>query len=46
MDVKTLCLGVLTEGDKSGYEIKKHFEQAFRHFFGPALARSIRRWRS
>ena len=33
MDVKTLCLGVLTEGDKSGYEIKRRFEKAFSHFF-------------
>jgi PadR family transcriptional regulator AphA len=33
MDVKTLCLGVLTEGDKSGYEIKRYFEEAFSHFF-------------
>jgi PadR family transcriptional regulator, regulatory protein AphA len=45
MDVKTLCLGVLTEGDKTGYEIKGRFEEAFSHFFGagfgsiyPALA--------
>lgn len=45
MDVKTLCLGVLTEGDKTGYEIKQCFEEAFRHFFAagfgsiyPALA--------
>lgn len=45
MDVKTLCLGVLTEGDKTGYEIKRCFEEAFSHFFGagfgsiyPALA--------
>jgi len=45
MDVKTLCLGVLTEGDKTGYEIKRCFEDAFSHFFGagfgsiyPALA--------
>ena len=45
MDVKTLCLGVLTEGDKTGYEIKHRFEEAFSHFFGasfgsiyPALA--------
>jgi PadR family transcriptional regulator AphA len=34
MDVKTLCLGVLTEGDKTGYEIKQRFEEAFAHFFG------------
>jgi PadR family transcriptional regulator AphA len=33
MDVRTLCLGVLTERAMSGYEIKKHFEEAFRHFF-------------
>ena len=33
MDVKTICLGVLTLGDKTGYEIKKHFESAFSHFF-------------
>lgn len=33
MDVRTLCLGVLTLGDKTGYEIKKHFERAFSHFF-------------
>ena len=45
MDVKTLCLGVLTERDMTGYEIKQHFEEAFSHFFGagygsiyPALA--------
>ena len=33
MDVKSLCLGVLSLGDMSGYEIKKHFELAFSHFF-------------
>ena len=33
MDVKTICLGVLTLGDKTGYEIKKHFERGFSHFF-------------
>jgi DNA-binding PadR family transcriptional regulator len=27
MDVKTLCLGVLSRGDASGYEIKKAFEE-------------------
>ncbi|MEH6401983.1 MAG: PadR family transcriptional regulator [Sneathiella sp.] len=26
MDVRTLCLGILTFGDSSGYEIKKAFE--------------------
>jgi DNA-binding PadR family transcriptional regulator len=32
MNVKTLCLGALCLGDKSGYDIKKMFETAFRHF--------------
>lgn len=33
MDVKTLCLGVLSRGDASGYEIKKAFEEGpFSHF--------------
>jgi DNA-binding PadR family transcriptional regulator len=27
MDVRTLCLGILTLGDASGYEIKKQFEE-------------------
>lgn len=47
MDVKTLCLGLLSRGDYSGYEIRKQFEEgAFSHFqdagFGsiyPALKR-------
>ncbi len=47
MDVKTVCLGVLTLGDASGYEIRKIFEDGpFRYFtdagFGsiyPALGR-------
>jgi DNA-binding PadR family transcriptional regulator len=29
MDVKTLCLGILTFGDATGYEIKKAFQQRF-----------------
>lgn len=33
MDIKTLCLGVLTQGDASGYDIKKHFEYVFSHFY-------------
>jgi DNA-binding PadR family transcriptional regulator len=33
MDVRTLCLGVLSFGDATGYEIKKYFEGAFSHFF-------------
>lgn len=50
MDVKTLCLGVLTERDQTGYEIKQHFEEAFSHFFVagygsiyPALAELMKR---
>ena len=33
MDVKTLCLGLLSAGDCSGYEIKKTMEERFHHFF-------------
>jgi DNA-binding PadR family transcriptional regulator len=33
MDVRTLCLGVLSRGEASGYEIKKAFEEGpFSHF--------------
>lgn len=35
MDIRTLCLGVLTLGDATGYEIKKMFEDGpFSHFYG------------
>jgi DNA-binding PadR family transcriptional regulator len=27
MDVRTICLGILSRGDATGYEIKKHFEE-------------------
>lgn len=33
MDVKTVCLGMLTGGDASGYDLKKEFESSFGHFF-------------
>ena len=33
MDVKTVCLGMLTEGAASGYDLKKQFESTFGHFF-------------
>lgn len=33
MDVKSLCLGALTFGDATGYDIKKFFECTFSHFF-------------
>lgn len=46
MDIKTVCLGLLSFGEASGYDIKKHFEASFDHFFPsgfgsiyPALAR-------
>lgn len=47
MDVRTICLGILTRGDATGYEIKKLFEEGpYSHFldasFGsiyPALTR-------
>lgn len=45
MDVKTVCLGMLTDGPASGYDMKKHFESSFGYFFAagygsiyPALA--------
>ena len=45
MDVKTLCLGLLTFGAASGYDLKKRFEESFSFFFSagygsiyPALA--------
>ncbi|NIV17545.1 MAG: PadR family transcriptional regulator [Woeseiaceae bacterium] len=33
MDVKTVCLGMLTDGEASGYDLKKTFESSFGHFF-------------
>lgn len=45
MDVKTVCLGMLTDGEASGYDLKKTFESYFGHCFAagygsiyPALA--------
>lgn len=33
MDIKTVCLGMLTDGEASGYDMKKNFESSFGHFF-------------
>jgi DNA-binding PadR family transcriptional regulator len=33
MDIRTLCLGILTMSDATGYEIKKKFEQELSHFY-------------
>lgn len=33
MDVKTLCLGLLTVNEACGYDLKKTFESSFKHFF-------------
>jgi len=33
IDVKTVCLGILSLGDASGYDLKKRFESTFGHFF-------------
>ena len=45
MDVKTLCLGLLSLDEACGYDLKKNFESLFKHFFSagygsiyPALA--------
>ncbi|MDD2904770.1 MAG: PadR family transcriptional regulator [Sulfurimonas sp.] len=32
MNTKTLCLGILTLGDASGYDIRKQLEENFGHF--------------
>lgn len=32
MDTKTLCLGILTLGSASGYDLRKHIEDNFGHF--------------
>jgi PadR family transcriptional regulator, regulatory protein AphA len=41
MDVRTLCLGVLTLGDASGYEVRKHFEDGPFAYFHAAGFGSI-----
>lgn len=33
MDVKQLCLGVLTRSEATGYDIKRYFETNFEHYF-------------
>lgn len=33
MNVKTVCLGMLSDGPATGYELKKHFGHSFAHFF-------------
>jgi len=45
VDIKTVCLGILSLGEASGYDIKQRFERTYRHFFAagygsiyPALA--------
>ena len=41
MDVRTICLGILTRGDSTGYEIKKLFEDGRYHYFVEASFGSI-----
>ena len=41
MDVRTICLGILTRGDFTGYEIKKLFEDGRYHYFVEASFGSI-----
>ena len=33
MDVKTLCLGLLSIREACGYDLKKEFESTFKHFY-------------
>ena len=37
MDAKTVCLGVLTLGDSTGYDIRKKVEDTFGHFLDVSL---------
>jgi PadR family transcriptional regulator, regulatory protein AphA len=41
MDVRTICLGILTRGDATGYEIKKLFEDGRYSYFVEASFGSI-----
>ncbi len=41
MDVRTICLGILTRGDATGYEIKKLFEHGRFNYFVEASFGSI-----
>jgi PadR family transcriptional regulator, regulatory protein AphA len=41
MDVRTICLGILTRGDTTGYEIKKLFEGGRFNYFVEASFGSI-----
>lgn len=41
MDVRTICLGILTRGDATGYEIKKLFEDGRFSYFAEASFGSI-----
>jgi PadR family transcriptional regulator AphA len=41
MDVRTICLGILTREDATGYEIKKLFEDGRFHYFVEASYGSI-----
>lgn len=45
MDIQTVCLGILSFGEATGYDIKQRLERTYRHFFAagygsiyPALA--------
>ncbi|SDF42404.1 DNA-binding transcriptional regulator, PadR family [Limimonas halophila] len=38
MNTRTLCLGVLTLGDATGYDITKRFERSFKHFMAVSQA--------
>ena len=41
MDVRTICLGILTRGDATGYEIKKRFEEGGLQYAAEASFGSI-----
>lgn len=37
MDLRTLCLGILTDGSATGYEIRKTINTRFAHFAGASV---------
>ncbi len=37
LDVRTMCLGILSFGEATGYELKRHFENGFHHFYAASF---------
>ncbi len=37
LDIRTMCLGILSFGEATGYELKRHFENGFDHFYAASF---------